>query len=301
MIGALLSGAGVALGLLFLVRGVRPPQPALTAALERLRPGAESTLGDGVLGGRLEASGARLGARLASRIDGSGLRLKSTRQDLAVVGRPLERFYLDKVLFAVVGAVLVPITVAAVSMAGASLPMIVPIWVSLALACGGFFLPDLLIRGEAAERRRSFRHALSAFLDLVAINLAGGAGVESALHDAVGVGQGWPFMRMREAIALSRLSGETPWSALGRLGLELRIDELVELSSSLDLAGNEGAKIRESLMAKAESLRRHEAALAETRAQEASERMSLPIAVALAGFLVFLGYPAIANVFSGIH
>jgi hypothetical protein len=38
------------------------------------------------------------------------------------------------------------------------------------------------------------------------------------------------------------------------------------------------------------------ATVAETRAQEASERMSLPIAVLLLGFLVFLGYPALSRV-----
>ena len=102
------------------------------------------------------------------------------------------------------------------------------------------------------------------------------------------------------ALALSRLSGETPWAALGRLGVELRIDELIELSSSLVLAGSEGAKIKESLAAKADSLRRHEAAVAEAKAQEASERMSVPIAVLLFGFLIFLGYPAVAHIFTSL-
>jgi Flp pilus assembly protein TadB len=299
MLAPLCCGAGVGLGLLLVWRGVRPPRPALAAALERLEPGRA----DGVttaFGGRLETGGARVGQRLAAAIDGSGLRLASTRSDLAVIDKPLDRFYLDKVLFAAVGVLLVPALVATFSIVGVRLPVIVPLWVSVALGGAGFFLPDLLIRSEAAERRRSFRHALSAFLELVRINLAGGAGVEGALQDAVSVGRGWAFASLRETLALSRLSGETPWAALGRLGLELRIEELVELSSSLLLAGNEGAKIRESLSAKADSLRRHEAALAEAKAQEASERMSLPIACLLMGFLVFLGYPAVAQVFRGL-
>ena len=107
-------------------------------------------------------------------------------------------------------------------------------------------------------------------------------------------------MRLREALAVARLSGETPWAALGRLGQELRVEELVELSSSLLLAGSEGAKIRDSLAAKADSLRRHEASMAEARAQQASERMSLPIGLLFLGFLIFLGYPAVAQVFHGL-
>jgi len=297
---ALICGAGVGLGILLVLRGLRPPRPALAVSLERLRPGYTSPAVGGVLGGRLEIEGARLGERLALAIDKTGLRLTSTRADLAVTGKPLERFYLDKVLFAVFGFVFIPAVAALASMAGLSLPVIVPVWVSLVLGVTGFFLPDLLLRGEAADARRAFRHALSAFLELVRINLAGGAGIESALHDSVAVGRGWSFERLRDSLGVARLSGETPWAALGRLGIDLRIDELVELSSSLVLAGSEGAKIRESLAAKADSLRRHEAALAEAKAQEASERMSVPIAVLLFGFLIFLGYPAVAHIFTSL-
>jgi tight adherence protein C len=300
MIIALLCGAGVGLGGLLLYRGSRPPRPVLAAALDRMRPDYVDPAASTVLGGRLEVQGARLGKRLAAAMDSSGLRLASASADLAVIEKPIERFYLDKVLFTVVGLLFVPALIAGLGMAGMKFPVIVPVWVSLLLGVGGFFLPDILIKGEAAERRRSFCHALSAFLELVRINLAGGAGVEGALHDAVGVGQGWAFARLRESLALARLSGETPWAALGRLGTELRIDELVELSSSLVLAGSEGAKIRESLGAKADSLRRHDAALAETKAQQASERMSLPIGFLLMGFLIFLGYPAMSKILSGL-
>jgi tight adherence protein C len=300
VIVALVCGAGVGLGGLLLYRGARPPRPALAVALDRMRPDYVDPAASGVLGGRLEVEGARLGRRLAAAIDSSGLRLASARSDLLVVEKPIERFYLDKVAFAVLGFLLVPALVASLGALGMVLPVIVPVWVSVVLGAGGFFLPDVLIKGEAAERRRGFCHALSAFLELVRINLAGGAGIEGALHDAVRVGQGWAFAVLRETLALARLSGETPWAALGRLGTELRIDELVELSSSLVLAGNEGAKIRESLGAKADSLRRHEAALAETKAQQASERMSLPVGLLLMGFLIFLGYPALSKVLSGL-
>ena len=202
MILGLLCGAGVGLGVLLVLRGARQPRPALALSLERLRPGYEDPAAASVLGGRLEAHGARLGERLALAVDKTGLRLASTRADLAVTGKPLERFYLDKVLFAVFGFVFIPAAVAFASMAGVSLPVIVPVWVSLVFGVVGFFLPDLLIRGEAAEARRGFRHALSAFLELVRINLAGGAGIEGALHDSVSVGSGWAFDRLREALAL---------------------------------------------------------------------------------------------------
>ena len=217
-----------------------------------------------------------------------------------MVGKPLERFYLDKVVLAIAGFLGGPAFVGIVALAGTSIPIALPLWGSVALGVIGFFVPDLLVRGEAAEMRRTFRHALSAFLDLVAVNLAGGAGVESALDDAVRVGRGWSFGRLADTLDHSRLAGETPWRGLGRLGDELGISELCELSSSLVLAGGEGAKVRESLAAKAMSMRRHQAAEAEAKAQEASQKMTLPTASMLFGFFLFLAYPSVSRILTGL-
>jgi uncharacterized membrane protein len=48
------------------------------------------------------------------------------------------------------------------------------------------------------------------------------------------------------------------------------------------------------------SLRAHQLAEAETQAQAATERMSLPVVLLFAGFLVFIGYPAIARILAGL-
>ena len=66
------------------------------------------------------------------------------------------------------------------------------------------------------------------------------------------------------------------------------------------LAGTEGARVRASLAAKAASLRTHELAEAETADQAATERMSLPVVLLFAGFLLFLGYPAVEKVLTGL-
>jgi tight adherence protein C len=132
------------------------------------------------------------------------------------------------------------------------------------------------------------------------ITLAGGSGVEGALTDAASVGHGFTAARLRRALEAARLRREPPWLALGRLGEELGIDELLELAASMQLAGAEGAKVRASLAAKATSLRAHLLTEAETQAQAATERMSLPVVLLFAGFLVFIGYPAITRVLTGI-
>src|SRR5581483_1383228 len=114
------------------------------------------------------------------------------------------------------------------------------------------------------------------------------------------VGQGWAFDHLRSALDAARLARRPPWDVLGRLGAELGVTDLVELAASVSLAGTEGAKVRASLAAKAASLRSHELADAETTAQAATERMSLPVVVLFAGFLAFIGYPAIDHGLTGL-
>jgi Flp pilus assembly protein TadB len=152
----------------------------------------------------------------------------------------------------------------------------------------------------AVERRRGFRHALGCFLDLVAVRLAGGAGVEGALNDSATSGLGWAFGEIRQALAQARLMGEAPWAGLDRLGNDLAISELSELAASVALAGDEGARVRTSISAKARSIRLRGLADAESSAQAASERMSLPIVLLMLGFVIFLGYPAVMQVLMGL-
>ena len=105
---------------------------------------------------------------------------------------------------------------------------------------------------------------------------------------------------LRHSLDAARLVRDTPWSALERLGNELGVVELGELAASVGLAGAEGAKVRASLGAKAASLRSHQLAEAETTAQAATEKMSLPVVLLFAGFLCFIGYPAIERVLTGL-
>ena len=54
------------------------------------------------------------------------------------------------------------------------------------------------------------------------------------------------------------------------------------LAASVSLAGTEGAKVRQSLAAKAAALRTHQLTDAEGSAQAATERMSLPVVLLMA-------------------
>jgi Flp pilus assembly protein TadB len=213
-----------------------------------------------------------------------------------MAGRTAERQALAKVLGAATG--LIGASLIAVGLLSIGIlvpPAVVPAAV-LATGAGGFLLPDLRVRDEAERRRRAFRHALSSYLDLVNVILAGGGGIETSLHSAAEAGDGWAFAAIRQALDRARLTGRSPWETFGALGDELGVGELRELAASVELAGSQGARIRASLAAKADSLRGHQIAETEAAAEVATERMTIPVAVLLLGFLVFIAYPAVQQI-----
>ncbi len=191
------------------------------------------------------------------------------------------------------GLIVPPIVVAGAGMLGLHVSIYIPVWVGLAMGAVFFFLPDVELKQEVDARRKDFRHAIGAFLDLVAMNLSGGRGVPEALMAAGEIGQGWAFWRIRDALSNARITGQTPWQALGVLGEEVQVNELKDLASALSLVAEDGAKVRESLSARAASLRRREIADLEGEAGEKSQSMLVAQMLLVAAFLVFLMYPAV--------
>jgi tight adherence protein C len=297
----LLAGAVFGLGLFLLIRALFPPRPGLVARLLALDSARE---GDDALRLRLispdeEVSAFRrlLGVRLAQFYTSRGWEVRSTRADLTLLGRSFEGYLATKALLAVSGLLAFPLLVGWLLLMGWGVSLQVPLWAALIVALIFFFLPDLQIRRDAAVRRRDFRHAVGAFLDLVAMNLAGGRGVPEALLMAVSVGEGgsssnWAMARIREALANARIVGITPWQALGQLGDEINVDELRDLSAALGLVADDGAKVRTSLTARAATMRRRELAEVEGQAGERSQSMLVAQLLLCAGFVIFLSFPA---------
>lgn len=286
-----LLGAGVGAGVLLVARAVAPrPRPlgAVLASLDRpvsVAPSAET---------RAAAAARRL-------LEACGASPTRHEQALRLVGRTAERHALDKLVGLVGGALGGLLLAAGVGVAGLAPAGPVAVVAAAAFAVGGFVLPDAALRDEAARKRRAFRHALSAYLDLVNVILAGGGGIETALHAAADAGDGWSFAVIRRALDRARLTGRSPWDVFADLGRELGVAELAELAASVSLAGSHGARIRQSLAAKADTLRGHQVAETEAAAEAATERMTIPVAVLLFGFLVFIAYPAVVQITKVSH
>ncbi|RMH80586.1 MAG: secretion system protein [Actinomyces sp.] len=286
-------GAGAATGLLLCWRAVAPRPPDLDEVLGRLaRPGVPV-----ISSSSARASlTARAGPMVRRIVEALGADPNRYRQELELVGRTPERHAFDKLLGASAGLLIPNLAAAGMVSAGLALPLGGVAALSLATAGGGFVLPDLVLRDEADKRRRAFRHTLSSYLDLVNVLLAGGAGIETALHAAAEAGDGWGYRTIRAELRRARLTGQSPWDTFAQLDDRLGIHELAVLAASVSLAGSHGARIRASLAAKADTLRGHQIAETEAAAEAATERMTVPVAVLLFGFLVFIAYPAVIQI-----
>jgi len=279
-----------------ILRGMFPARVALADALAVVhtvsQPVAPAVEGEG-----WASRTGRPAAKLMQRI---GLPTPSVRRDLTTMDKSVEAHLAEQATGAVVGLLLPVIGIGMMSLAGAGMGPLLPIWLSLIMAGLGFCVPILTLRSDAAKRRAEFRHALSAYLDLVVISLAGGAGVEQAMTDAADLGHGPAFADLRHSLAAAHATRTPPWQALSALGDKLAIDELAQLAASVGLAGAEGAKVRQSLTARADAMRGRQLTDAEAHAASATARMTLPIVMFFFGFLLFLGYPAVAAVLNGL-
>jgi Flp pilus assembly protein TadB len=289
MAPGLLLGLGAGLGVWMCIRALHPAARSLHDELDLLRRpqplrpiAAMPPFRDRVI---------RIATALSfDRAD------RSLTADLAVLDRDYDQYAVEKLTTATAGLLTPALFAAVCAVGGVNVPSSMVAVACVGLAVAGYAMPRLLVRSEAARRRDDFRHGLSAYLDLVAILLAGGRGVESALWDAAGTGSSWPFRLLHGGLEQAARHGRSPWRALGELGDRLDLVDLSQLTSSIQLAGSSGAKVKASLIAKADSLRDHELAAAESAAERATEQMAVPVVLLLVAFLLFIGWPAVAHV-----
>jgi tight adherence protein C len=289
----MMLGTALGCGLVIIGRAVAGHPARLSSSLRRLDSVGISVAGlerGEIAPNRWHHIAARIGRLAPARLE----------RDLAVAGRTLERHGIEKAVCAIALALIPPVVDVVLRFGGVTSPTGVAFLAALVGAAVGYVIPDFTLRSRATARRRAFRHALSAYLDLVNVLLAGGAGIETALSAAADAGDGWVFEELRAVLVRARATRTSPWTAFAALGHHLGIDELVELAASVELAGEQGARIRMSLVAKAEALRGRQAAEVEADAQAATERMGLPTVLMFLGFLILLGYPAAVTVVGGI-
>jgi Flp pilus assembly protein TadB len=289
---AMAAGSLIGLGAAGLLRHLAPAHPDLTAALERLAP--ERSLARPEAIPAASSTPDRVGLWVMRTPLASLVRVPV--KELAILRIPVHRFYGQKALYFVLGGCFPATPVALAALMGVTISVGVPLIASVALAVALSFLPDYNVRSDGATARAEFARALSAYVDLVALERTAGSGPRQALEVAAGMGDSWVFRRLAEELARSRWSGVPPWDALDALADDLGLPELAEVSDIMRLSGEEGAAVSATLRARSASMRASQTSAALARANTAGERMSMPVAVLAMIFLALLAVPALLRV-----
>lgn len=289
----LFAGFGIGVGLVLVIRGCTPAPTPLWLLLSRLDRTGETieqrrdrlTI-DTRRSRWIASAGGALSGRLGRKVEA----------DLAIMDRSPEKFAIEKLGTALaLGGIVIALAVV-LRFAGAPMGSGLAFATLVVALAAGFVTPDVALKTQAAARRTGFRHALSSYLDLVNVLLAGGAGIETSLEAAAHAGDGWAFTQIRNALTRSRTMRQSPFDCFTELGQRIGVDELIEIAASVRLAGEQGARIKLSLAAKAAALRAHQMARIEADANAATERMGLPTVLMFLGFMVLLGYPAMQQI-----
>lgn len=285
-----LAGAGVGVGVWLISLGARS-RPSLSEVGSRLEvPGRTAEAGPVATRTVLEN---RATERMTYLLQTMGMNPSRRASDLRVARRTVEQHVLAKLTWSLgVGMFMLLIGLLLSGVFGMT-PAVL-LWVMGTVL--GFYVPEMSLTGEASEARKAFRHAYGGYLDLVNVMLAAGAGPESALQTAADSGAGWAFAEIRGALSSARRTRRSVAEAFSELGRELEITELEELAASMALVGRQGARVRSTLGTKADALRAQQLAETEAEAEAATERMAVPVALLLLGFVVLLAYPAVTMI-----
>lgn len=241
----------------------------------------------------------RAGVWLAEQLSRRTRDLRGLHQDLSITGTTLEAHLTKTLTLAVAGLLGPTAVVALLNAADLGVPLSFGPVLGLVLAVLMVAVSFRELREEARRRRADFRRGLSIYLDLVAMSMQAGRGHGEALPAAAAIASGWPFDELQDAIDGARFSGITAWAALGALGQRVGMRELTDLDGALQLANDDGAKVRATLVARAETLREQRIADAEAASAQATESMKFALIVMVFVFLTYELYPSVARLMAG--
>ena len=288
-----LVGALVGAGVWLVGRGLlRRRVPLLRALSDYHRQGASAAdAGSEQLPG-LRGRAERRALRV---VESFGFDLGTLGADLRIIGRSPAQHAFAKLA----GGLGAAVALAVAGYGARLLGLGPPAWSVAVLAAlgfvGGYVGADGALRKKAAERREQFLRALSAYMDLVKILVAGGSHSDGALYQAAAVGSGWAFDELKAAMDWSRVNGKSPAVGFQRLASEIDVPDVKELAATIRLTAEQGASPAEALACKAEMLSTLELANARMKADAMTERMSIPTVVVAIAFVMFVGYPALSS------
>lgn len=291
----LLAGLLVAGGVVACLAAVLPSTPRLASALARIEGGsgwAAAPQRDHVAAeGRSEQLGAWLYRRLPFAITAG------QRRRLLMQGKSTAEFYADKVVMAIVGAVMPAFVGAAISLLAGVTPAL-PMIVALVGLVIGFFVPDLLLLRTTAQRKSSAVEALLVYIDLVTLERLANASATQALHNAAEISDVPLFRHIRLALDRARLEQQPPYGELRRLADQLELPELADLADIMQL-DETGAALAGTLRARVRELRDAHINAEQVAASSAAEGMTIYMTVPVLIFGLIFITPAVLRIVGG--
>jgi tight adherence protein C len=293
MVVIVLMGLGIGVGLAAVVWGLFPPPLTLRAALARLSgehvTAPTDVLTQGVGGARRLCGHAfEVNVRKVPKLADVVL------PDLAITGTATETFAVKVAAYGIGMTLLGPVAWAAAGAVGVHSGVELPALGALVLGALGVATPFVDLHQAATRRRRHFCHSLSTYASLVSMGWSSALEVASTVSST-----DWAMREIAQSLLWAQAYRKQPWEGLERLAVRFDIADLTDLARSMAQAGD-GARIRDSLEAKAHSLRLKETSALEDSAQAVTQKMLLPGVLLMAGYGLLIFYPALAS-FTGTH
>lgn len=280
LVGALAGAALCLLAALFV-----PTTPDIGDTLDRLytaRPAPATAISAPTTGVE------RFGARVQQHLRFFPTTVSDA--DLQALGMSPAYLYGTKAVTALCGAscsILLGALQALLGMPSVAIPGLV----GILLGVGGWLLPDLLTKGNAAVKREELVRTVTSYYDLVTLMRLSGATVMDSINVPAQIADAPLFVKIRGALARQQLEHKRPWEALTELSDEIELPELRDLGDLMALSGERGTPAAGMLRAKARDLRGYRLNQDIEVAQRDLQRQVVAQVILLIGIMMFLMIP----------
>jgi tight adherence protein C len=221
-------------------------------------------------------------------------------RDLLVIGRTREEHLMRRLTGVIVGFLLPVGGALGGQVVGVAFPIGGAMLLGVVGAIAGWMLPNTQLRDAAEERRRDWRRGMVAMVELMRALVSAGSDIRSAAILAVRAGTTEVFAELQYAVetAVARQSPLEP--VFAEIGQRFGVIEFVDLAALMELVTTGGIDPRQSLEAKAESLRIGELAEIRSELAASTEHMNFPLVMIAVTFGAFLVYPALSVLSSNV-
>lgn len=215
-------------------------------------------------------------------------------EDLEAVGMTSTALYGTKALLALLGASISVLYATAEALLGQP-SIVMPTFLGLACAAGGWVLPDLMVKSRAAVSRERFARTVTSYYDLVTLMRLSGATVPDSITTPAQIGECALFTRIRGTLTRQQLEHKSPWDGLLELAEDINLPELRDLGDLMAMSGARGTPAAAILRAKARDIRSERLNQDIELAQRDLQRSTAAQVLLLAMIMAFLLTPPVLN------